>query len=246
MLIRLEPDVTGELVVPCKSRLPCMISMAFTTCGGGAMTQEPLLLVGAGGHARACIDVVEQAGRFRVVGLIGLADEVGTTVLGYPVLGTDEELPGLLLLCPNALITVGQIKTPEARIELFGRLHALGYTFHTIISPRAYVSRHATLGVGTIVMHGAVVNAAASVGRNCILNSLSLTEHDAVIGDHCHVATAAAVNSGVHIGEGTFIGSKSIIRQGLSIGERCVIGMGQLVLKDCPSGTQLPPIKKEL
>ena len=68
--------------------------------------------------------------------------------------------------------------------------------------PHAHVSRHATLGAGTIVMHGAVVNAGAVVGRNCIINSQSLVEHDAVIGDHCHIATAAAINSGVRIGAG--------------------------------------------
>lgn len=209
------------------------------------MTGAPLLLVGAGGHARACIDVIEQEGRFIVVGLIGVAHEVGTTVLGYPVIGDDKDVPRLRELCPNALITVGQIKTPAPRIHLFLRLEAIGYIFPVIISPHAYVSSHATLGAGTIVMHGAVVNAAARIGRNCILNTLSLVEHDVVIGDHCHVSTSAAINSGVKIGDGTFIGSGSSVRQMLTIGDHCLIGMGQRVLADCPPGTQIPPRKKE-
>jgi len=208
------------------------------------LTKEPLLLVGAGGHARACIDVIEQGRRFAIAGLVGVAQEVGTTVLGYPVIGDDGDLPGLLRQCRNALITVGQIKTPEPRIELFHHLEALGYAFPVIVSPRAYVSRHATLGAGTIVMHGAVVNAGARIGRNCILNSLSLVEHDVVIGDHCHISTSSAVNSGVHIGEGVFIGSGSSVRQCLTIGDRCLIGMGQRVLADCSPGMQIPP-KKE-
>ena len=28
------------------------------------MSKLPILLIGAGGHARACIDVIEQEGRF--------------------------------------------------------------------------------------------------------------------------------------------------------------------------------------
>ena len=209
------------------------------------MTGDPLLLVGAGGHARACIDVIEQEGRFSIVGLIGVAHEVGTIVLGYPVIGDDEELPRLRQFCPNALITVGQIKTPAPRIHLFLKLEAIGYMFPVIISPHAYVSRHATLGAGTIVMHGAVVNAAAQIGRNCILNTLSLVEHDVMIGNHCHVSTSAAINSGVKIGDGTFIGSGSSVRQMLTIGDQCLIGMGQHVVANCPPGTQMPSRKKE-
>ncbi len=198
------------------------------------------MLVGAGGHARACIDVIEQAGQFAVAALVGMPDQVGTRVLGYPVVGTDADLPALRARYTHALVVVGQIKSPEPRIRLFELLLRSGYTLPVIVSPRAYVSRHATLAAGTIVMHGAVVNASAVVGRNCILNSQSLVEHDAVIGDHCHIATAAAINSGVRIDAASFVGSNSCVRQGIRIGERCVIGMGQRVLADCAAGTQLP------
>jgi len=204
------------------------------------VTQKSILLVGAGGHARACIDVIEQQGRFVVVGLVGLSFEVGTRMLGYVVLGTDVELPALLREYAHALVTVGQIKTPELRMRLFDLLEHNGGEPPVIVSPRAYVSPHATLGAGTIVMHGAVVNAGAVVGRNCIINSHSLVEHDVVIADHCHIATAAAINSGVQIGAGTFIGSNSSVRQCIKIGERCVIGMGQRVLVDCEPGTRAP------
>lgn len=208
------------------------------------MSKEPILLVGAGGHARVCIDVIEEEGRFAVAGLIGLPEEVGTKMLGYPVLGTDADLPHLLRSFTHGLIAVGQIKSPDLRIGLYELLEHSGCTLPVIVSPHAYVSNHAQIGAGTIVMHGAVVNAGAVVGRNCIINSQSLVEHDVVIGDHCHIATATAINSGVHIGAGTFIGSNSSVRQCISIGERCLIGMGQRVLADCEAGTFMPSSKR--
>jgi sugar O-acyltransferase (sialic acid O-acetyltransferase NeuD family) len=204
------------------------------------LSEASILLVGAGGHARACIDVIEQAAQFSIAGLLGLPDQVGSRVLGYPVLGTDAELAALRAQFTYALVVVGQIKSPEPRIRLFELLQRHGYALPVIVSPHAHVSRHATVDAGTIVMHGAVVNASAVVGRNCILNSQSLIEHDAVIGDHCHIATAAAINSGVRVAAATFVGSNSCVRQGIRIGERCVIGMGQRVLADCAAGTQLP------
>jgi len=208
------------------------------------LNKEPILLVGAGGHARACIDVIECEGRYIVGGLIGMAHEVGTRMLGYPVIGTDADLPTLVADFPNALVTVGQIKAPEPRIRLFGLMERSGYAMPVIVSPRAHVSRHATVGMGTIVMHGAIVNAGVVVGRNCIVNSQSLLEHDVVIADHCHIATAAAINSGVRIGSATFVGSNTSIRQLVTIGANCVIGMGQRIIVDCEPGTRMPPLKR--
>lgn len=205
------------------------------------MSKIPIWLLGAGGQARACIDVIEQEGRFQVAGLLGIRTQVGERVCGYPVLGTDTDLPSLLPQQAHALVVVGQIKHPDLRIRLFELLERRACVLPVIVSPHAYVSRRAVVSTGTIVMHGAIVNAGAVVGRNCILNSQSLIEHDANIADHCHVATAAAVNSGVRIGMGSFIGSNSCVRQGIMIGERCVIGMGQCIVKDCEAGTQIPP-----
>lgn len=204
------------------------------------MKLMPLLLVGAGGHAGSCIDVIEQDGRFVVAGLVGVSTEVGSQLLGYPVVGTDEDLPALVTRYHHVLIVVGHITTPEPRIRLFEKLQRIGCKMPDIVSPRAYVSRHANLGQGTIIMHGAIVNAGASVAKNCIINSHALVEHDVVIEDHCHVSTGAAINGGVHVGAGTFIGSGSTVRESITLGEGCLIGMGQQVLTDCEAGTRMP------
>jgi sugar O-acyltransferase (sialic acid O-acetyltransferase NeuD family) len=204
------------------------------------LSSPPILLVGAGGHARACIDVIEQTGCFTIAGLIGTEDQAGVKILGYSVLGIDQDVPRLIEEYSHGLVTVGQIKHPDIRIRLFTLLQQSGAALPAIVSPRAYVSPHAALAAGTIVMHGAIVNAGATVGRNCIINSHALIEHDVTIADHCHVATAAAINSGVRVGAGTFIGSNCCVRQGLRIGERCIIGMGQTVLRDCEANTQMP------
>jgi sugar O-acyltransferase (sialic acid O-acetyltransferase NeuD family) len=208
------------------------------------LTKAPILLIGAGGHARSCIDVIEREGRFAIAGLIGLPQEVGCRVLGYPVLGTDATLPVMLSEFPMAFISIGQIETPEPRLRIFSLLQQRGCELPVIVSPLAYVSKHARLGAGTIVMHGAVVNAGAVVGRNCIINSQALVEHDAAIADHCHIATAAVINGGVHIGAGTFVGSNSTVRQCVKIGEHCLIGMAQGLLADCEAGTSTPPLKR--
>ena len=172
--------------------------------------KETIILVGGGGHCKACIDVIEQAGKFQIAGIIDLPGKLHQLVLGHSVIGCDEDLPDLLKSCPNVLITLGQIKSPVQRVALFNNLLKLGAQFPVICSPLGYISPHARVADGTIVMHHALINAGAQVGRNCIINSKALVEHDAVIEDHCHISTGAIVNGGATVGCGSFVGSNSV------------------------------------
>lgn len=189
------------------------------------MSKPYLILIGAGGHAHACIDVIEQYDQYRIAGLVGMPEEMHTRHLGYSVIATDDDLPKLVKEYQYAFIAVGQIRSPDSRIRLYRQATELGFQLPVIIAPTAYVSRHATIGTGTIVMHGAIVNAGARVGINCIINTRSLLEHDATVEDHCHLSTGAILNGDVNIGAGSFVGSGSIIKEGVSLGKGCVVGM---------------------
>ena len=193
--------------------------------------KSPLWLLGGGGHCRSCIDVIEQEGKYHIEGIIDRPEKIGELVLGYPVVASDEALPELLKQQPNILITVGQIKTPAPRERLSETLQKLEANCVTIVSPLAYVSRHATLGKGTIVMHGAMVNAGAIVGQHVILNTKSLVEHDATIEDHVHISTGAIVNGGTRVGRGSFLGSNGTTREYISIGDHQLLGAGAKVMK---------------
>jgi len=190
-----------------------------------------ILLIGAGGHARACIDVIETESQFDIAGLIEKNNKINNANLGYSIIGTDDDLKVLRTQYSNALITVGQIKSPKIRIKLYQLLKELDFTLPVIISPHAYVSKHAQIGEGSIIMHGAIVNANTKIGQNCIINNHSLIEHDAIIGNNCHIATSTIINGEVSIGNGTFIGSGTVTKQSISIGKNCVIGAG-IVLKN--------------
>jgi sugar O-acyltransferase (sialic acid O-acetyltransferase NeuD family) len=196
--------------------------------------KEKIILVGGGGHCRACIDVIEQEGRFTIAGIVDVPEKIQHKVLGYPVIGSDSDLAELIKSCPNVLLTLGQIKSPSRRMELFYDLMAMGAHFPVIQSPFAYVSPHAHVAEGTIVMHHALINAGARVGRNCIINNKALIEHDAAIEDHCHISTGAVVNGGVKIGSGTFFGSNAVCKENIEIGESAVISCGVIVVKNIP------------
>lgn len=193
------------------------------------MSKPDTILIGAGGHAHACLDVIEQHGEYRIAGLVGMPQEISSQHLGYSVIANDEDLPRLAKEYKNAFIVVGQGSSPDLRRRLYQQARELGFTLPSVIAPSAYVSRHASIGAGTIVMHSAIVNAGARIGENCIINTRALVEHDSVVGDNCHISTGATLNGTVTVGEGSFLGSHCVIKDGITLGKHCIVGMGLCV-----------------
>ena len=201
------------------------------------MAKNPIIVIGAGGHASSCLDVIEQTGLYDIVGCVGDSEQSNTARLAHSVIAVDADLESLAKKYRYAHVAVGQIKSPRTRIRLYERLKQLKFELPVLISPRAYVSKYANIGEGTIVMHHAVVNADAKIGVNCIVNTLSLIEHSVTIGDHCHIATRATVNGDVTIGRGTFVGSGATIKQGVMVGHDVIIGMASSVRKNLEDQT---------
>lgn len=187
-----------------------------------------ILLIGGGGHCRSVIDVIESQREYSIFGIVDSNPDL-RDVLGYPNKGSDHELAKLLKECSSALITIGQLGNHKKRADLYEKVLALGFTFPTIVSSRAYVSKHAKIGPGTVVMHDVIVNAGASVGSNCILNTKALIEHDARVEDHCHISTAAVINGGVRVGRGSFFGSNAVSKQYITIADESFTKAGAVV-----------------
>lgn len=185
-----------------------------------------LILIGGGGHCAACIDVIESQGKYRIQGILDSNDKIGTTLLGYPILDTDEAISKYIAKGCHFLITVGQIQSSGIRELLYIELLSLNAQLATVISPRAHVSRTAQIGKGVIVMHDALINAGAQVSDNCIINTKSLVEHDAFIGTHCHISTGAVVNGGAEVATGSFVGSNAVVVQGAITESKAFIKAG--------------------
>ena len=188
-----------------------------------------IILIGGGGHCKSAIDVIEQEGKFKIAGIVDKKNLSGSNVLGYPVIGTDNDINRLAKKYQNALITLGFIKNPTLRIKLFNLAKKTGFKLPSIVSPRAYVSRHSKIGIGTIIMHNAVVNANSFIGDNCIINSKALIEHDCLISSHTHISTNAVINGGVKVGAKCFIGSNVTSKNNIKIKTNSSIKAGSII-----------------
>jgi sugar O-acyltransferase (sialic acid O-acetyltransferase NeuD family) len=189
---------------------------------------KELIILGAGGHCKSIIDVIELEANYKIAGIVDNELNVGNEVLGYEVIGRDGDLKKLRERYQYAIVGVGQVKTPKIRIKLFKLLKNLEFKLPVIISPRAYVSKYAFIGEGSVIMHDVFVNANAKIGKNCIINTKALIEHDAIVEDNCHISTGAIINGGTIVKKGSFLGSNSVTKESIVIEENSFIKAGSV------------------
>lgn len=192
-----------------------------------------LVIVGSGGHAKMCIELLKHVGTFNVVGIIDNHLEPGSTVHQLPVLGSDATLSTLrsqgLTLAVNG---VGTRKGCGPRKRVYEALVKLGYSLPALIHPSAFVEPTASLGQGVQVMMGALVGNDVKVGENVIVNSGAIVSHDSRIESHTHLAPGSILAGSVIIGASSLVGMGVTIFMGITVGERSVIPNGQHVFKN--------------
>ncbi len=198
-----------------------------------AGSPPPLVLVGAGGHAKVVIEVARAEGRFDVAGVVDPRPPA-ERVLGVPVLGGDEALPRLRAEgVAWAFVALGGNAVRE---RIGAELRAAGFRLATLVHPSAVVMPSARVGEGVVVMARVAVSAEASVEDLAILNTGAVVEHDNLIGAAAHVAPLAALAGNVRVGARALVGVGSAVRPGVSIGEDAVVGAGSAVVSDIPPG----------
>jgi len=190
---------------------------------------KKIILIGAGGHAESCLDVILLTKKFKILGFIDKTKNIN--LLNYKVLGDERYLEKVKKKKINLHISLGFIKSPKKRIKIFQEFKKK-FKFPIIISPAAYVSKNAIILDGTIIHHKAIVNFGAQIGQNTIINTSAVVEHGVKIGNNCHISTRVILNGQVIVKDNTFIGSGAIIKQGVKIGKNCIIGMGKIISKD--------------
>lgn len=203
------------------------------------MTKKlPLVIVGAGGHAKVLADLIKADGRFRVIGAVDAKPKgLAAKLSGLTVLGDDAILPRLKKQgVRHAAVGVGASPRTAPRAAIRRALLDLGFQLPALVHPRAVVSPGAILSPGVQVMAGAIVNPGARIGAGCVINTGAIIEHDCELGPDAFAGPGAVVGGAVIVGEASFIGLGARINPGIKIGARAVVGSGAVAVKDVRAG----------
>ena len=182
---------------------------------------KDIIILGCGGHANSCIEILESEKKFNVLGLICKTEKKKYS--GYKILGNDKKLKLIKKKCKNALIGVGQIKNYQKRLKLFNILKKEGYNLPKIVSKYYLIYKKSKILEGTIIMKGVIINKNVQIGKNCIINTGAIIEHDAKVGSNSHISTGVILNGGSTVGNNCFIGSGSVINENINIPDNQII-----------------------
>jgi sugar O-acyltransferase (sialic acid O-acetyltransferase NeuD family) len=195
---------------------------------------KPVLIVGAGGHAKVLADALLASGR-QVLGFVESSAKDGhqaEVLPGLLVLGTDEVLLSYAPAEVELVNGLGGIDCGGLRRRVQAKLEADGWYFSGVCHPAAQVSPFAFVSAGVQLLACCIVQAGARLGVGSIINTAAVVEHDSTLEEYVHVAPRAVLCGNTYVGCNSHIGAGAIVRQGLILGANTLVGAGAVVVKD--------------
>lgn len=203
---------------------------------------QRLVIIGAGGHAREVLDVVDAINQnappatgFEMLGYIveGPYATPGEQVQGFPVLGDFE----WLVSGARDVHAVCAVGAPELRRRLVSKAQALGVRFATLVHPQAVRTRWITMGQGVVIAAGCVLTNQIRIGDHVHINVGCTIAHDSVLEDFATLAPGVHSAGTVMFGVGCNVGVGASITPRRRIGAWSIVGAGTVVTDDAPANS---------
>jgi len=211
------------------------VNLAESQSSAGDATA--LVVYGGGGHSKTIIELVRAAGSLRLVGIIDDNLPIGMSILGLPVLGGADRLPGLFAdgvrLAVNA---VGGIGNVSVRIRVFDTIARAGFSCPTLVHPSAWVESSVHLADGVQVLAKTYISSDVQIGFGSVINAGVVVSHDCILGRIVNLSPGAMLAGGVVIEDYVQVGMAATINLNIRVGQEARIGNGATVKSNVPSG----------
>jgi len=197
---------------------------------------KPLILIGAGGHAKVVLDMI-RALELDCIAVACQADTNLTHWRGLPVISDQHLSENYSPQQVELVLGIGMMPGSTLRESLFHDFKRKGFHFRTLCHPTAWISPSANLSEGCQIMAGVIIQADTHCADNVIINTSASIDHDTVIGAHSQVAPGAVLCGAVVVDSSVFIGASATVIQSLHIGKGAVVAAGAMVVQDVLSGS---------
>lgn len=190
-----------------------------------------LIVIGAGGHAKA---VIASAELMNIWTDIKIVDEVmisdNEEILGYEV----EKIilrKNKYVFKKNSMIFVA-IGDISKRKKIIEQIDNQGHPIANIINPTSLIHKTVKIGLGNYVGPHVHIGPEVVIGDGNIINTAANIEHESIVGSYTNISPSAIVCGKCHIESEVFIGANASILEGRRIERKIVIGAGAVVNKN--------------
>lgn len=193
---------------------------------------DSVLLIGSGGHASVLLEMLIEE-KVNILGYVSPLPAVNQKLFSdFRWFKSDEDILLFDKLTIKLVNGIGSLPGYTIRADFYDHYKGLGYSFATLVSKEASVSRFAILEEGVQVMRGAMIQTGTSIGYNSIVNTGSIVDHDCSIGSNNHIAPGVTLSGQVHTKEFVHVGTGASIIQGINIARSVVVGAGAIITKN--------------
>ena len=184
-----------------------------------------VIILGAGGHAKAIAECVLKSGD----NLIGFLDdniELQNKEIyeGKKVIGKLNDIDKY----QNNYFIIG-IGNNKIRKQIASKYNLKWYT---AIHPSTIIATDVEIGEGSVIMPGVTINVSTKIGKHAIINTAASLDHDNIIEDYVHISPGSHIAGTVVIKESSWICIGATVSNNIVIGENNIIGAGAVVIKD--------------
>lgn len=190
------------------------------------MRCKDIIIIGAGGHAKVIVDIIEESNEFKIKGFLD-DNKIGIGYKGHLILDRISNACKYNNENTYFVIAIGDNNIRKEISETFDTLK-----YATIIHKSAIVSDSCKIGEGSVVFSRSIINADSVIKKHVIINTGAIVEHDCVIYDYCHISPGSVICGGNIIYENVQIGSNSVVIPNKVINKNSIIGAGSTVIKN--------------
>ncbi|MBO8232401.1 pilus assembly protein [Prochlorococcus marinus str. MU1402] len=198
---------------------------------------KKIIIIGAGGHSNVIEDTLIELEIFNEIAY--LDDNFNNNTKTFfsktkNILGTTDQIFDKQFRSnfKYAFVAIGD---SERRLKLIDQLENLKYEIPIIIHPTAWVSKSASLGIGSIVLSQSTIQTGVKGGKGLIINNSCSIDHDSFLGHGVHIAPGVNIAGSVHIGDRSWIGIGASVIENITIGSDVKIGANAAVISNIPN-----------
>ena len=188
-----------------------------------------VVILGAGGHAKVVISALLACHQE----IIGVFDDNNLLwnkyVQGIQISGPISNLKTMESF--QAVIAIGE-NAIRRRVAL-----EMNLPWISVQHPASFVSPTAHVGIGSVIMAGAIIQPDSQVNRHCIVNTGAVIEHDCEIGEFAHIGPGVKLAGGVCVEENVFLGVGACVLPRVRVGAGSTVGAGAVVVRDVQPGS---------
>ncbi len=189
--------------------------------------RDKLLIIGASGHGKVVADIAIKMNKWRDIHFLD-DDESIKSSMEIKVIG---KIADILKYIDYYDFIVG-IGNNYIREKIQSELEVMGASLPVLIHPKAIIGEQVEIGIGSVVMAGAIINCCTRIGKGCIINTGATLDHDNLIEDYVHISPGVHTAGAVHIEKSSWLGIGSIVSNNTKITRNCKIGAGAVVVSD--------------